>query len=138
MQLKEYVEKLGQVLELEGGVPKEDEGVWRLWLSLDCSIVLTETRKGYHLYCQLGETGERNREELFSILMANNFYKDNTGEAVLGLDDTGTRATLSLSREEGVEDYATFESDIEDFINFAEFWKKLIEDFRKQSKGAYL
>lgn len=134
--IKDYINKLGHALELPEGIAKEDEGVWRLWIAVDSSIVITDTPPGYHLFCKLGPIGNGNREEILTVLMVNNFYGENTGGAVLGIDRTGNTATLSLHRDED-EDYQRFEGDIEDFINFAEFWKRQIEDLRQESKSAY-
>lgn len=136
--IDDYMSQFQTSFELNDPVPQEDEGVWRLWLSEDLSIVISDQEPGFHFYAKLCEVGQSKLEELFTILMVNNLFGLGTGGGVLGLDETGKVATLSFTREEKT-DYRDFERDIEEFMNYAEFWKREIEKHQQESsEGAFL
>lgn len=135
--LDDHISALEKALELDTDIPQEDEGVWRLWLDMENSVVITDKEPGYHFYQELGAVGNRNLEELFTVFLVNNYFGQGTGGSVLGLDESGKQATLSFTREQDA-DYKDFERDLEEFINYAEFWQREIDSHQEESTSAYL
>jgi Tir chaperone protein (CesT) family len=120
-----YARQLGHDLKLEEALAPDEQGGYRLTLTPGIEVSIDPLEQGFVFRARVGEA--KTEEELLSSLMLANLMGQGTGGAVLSLDETGTQ--VILTRELPLQlTYVEFRDGLEEFFNYAEFWKKRVKE----------
>ena len=127
-------ELLGKIVSDLGAGAQAKEGREGASLTLKgAEIFFRELAPGLFFRTAIGETPAERKEEFFSHLMHANLLGQGTGGAVLGMSEDEKFLTLSLIIPYEL-DYAEFALRVEEFANFADFWRAEVERFKKESR----
>lgn len=121
MKLPALLEQLYDSLEL-GPPPPLEKGSYELTFAAESPITLRPLDPGISLYAPLGPLQKQKKEDLFIYLSKANFLGQGTGKSCIGLDPQEKFLTLSLLFPYDMN-YKTFKETLEDFANYADFWK---------------
>ena len=94
-------------------------------------IKIKENNNNIYCVSYITKIPDKNREDLFVLLMRANFLGQATGKNMIGIDQDEKFFTLSLSIS--IEkDYVEFKNYLETFLNYLSYWEKTINNFKKQ------
>ncbi len=116
-------------MELDEPIEAEMSGVYMIPLEKDLAIVISKSDTGISLVSDVVECPETKREEFLSNMLLANLFGQGTTHAVLGLNKTGKKITLSRHISHDVN-YEEFSDIFEDFINTVDFWKDEAQNFK--------
>ena len=112
-------------------IPEEQENKsYFLGLS-ELKIEIIPLSKGYFFKATLEEFRKKKQEELCSLLLHGTLLGQATGGAYIGLSDDEKILTLSRSIPYDVA-YQGWEDLLEEFVNYACYWREQIESFPKE------
>lgn len=132
--LKDLIDKLLIDLEMDRNEVAEEEGRVTIDLDENLSVTFNELSPiGIGMFSKLGSCPEMQQEELFTTLMTSNLFGDQTGGAIIGLDSQGKTVTMRLDIPRQVT-YAEFYGDVENFLNYVDFWQQELQEHIKQSE----
>lgn len=137
MLLESYLKTLAEELEMDAVPEREAGNVFRLDLNPLTQIVLQELDPGFSLWGKIGPCPTVKKEELFMLLMKANFLGQGTGGASIGLDENGNLLTLSSVFPYDMS-YKTFRDALEDFANFADYWREELIRHKKAAEESIL
>ena len=130
--LEQLVEQLAHDLEFPTPSPKDEKKQIHLSLNPTLTLSLQQLDPGILFYSPIGPCPAKKKEELFILLMKANFLGQGTGGAFIGLDPEEKFLTLSLVMPYDMN-YKTFKGAVEDFANYADYWR---EELIKHQKNA--
>lgn len=136
MKLDKLICELYDSLDL-GTPPSEKAGVYELLFPSQITLTITPLNPGIFIWTPLGLLQQKKREELFMLLAKANFLGQGTGKSCITLDPDEKFLTLSL-RFPYEMDYKQFKEHLEEFVNYAEFWKTEIARLSKASEEQIL
>ncbi len=114
-----------------GAIPIKDEtGAYPLKLTPELEISLRELDPGVSFYTPLAPFHQPKREELLIHLMKANLLGQGTGGGTIALDEDEKLLTLSFSLPYD-RNYKTFKEALEDFANYADYWKAEIARMKR-------
>lgn len=122
--LESLVQELSSDLELEPPLQKDAEGCVWLEIAEDQRICIRETSQGILLRAQIAPYPTTQQENALTQLMRANFLGQGTGDAIIGIDETGKFLTLCQALIYDI-DYALFKQAIEQFANYLDTWQGL-------------
>lgn len=127
--LTALMQELSKEWELEGSLPQESPGVYKVPLDEGVSFSITSLNDGNHtglvLTSNLAAIPKGDEERLYTQALLGNLFGQGTNKAVLGLNESGSLLTLSRYIDYDVN-YQEFREIIEDFINTIDFWREEI------------
>jgi hypothetical protein len=127
MILKEMLEQLAGELKIE--TPKiNKQKKFTLKINSQLILSLTELAPGFAIYCPICPLPKDQREDLLIHLMQANFLGQGTGGARIGLDADEKLLTLSHGFPYEMN-YRPFKERVEDFANFAAYWRDVVEKY---------
>ncbi len=85
---------------------------------------------GFTITAPLGACPAQNKEELFTQLMRANFLGQGTNGSVISMDEQEKCLTLFQLVPYDLN-YKAFKHAIEDFVNFATYWKEIVDSYQK-------
>ncbi|MFT5318153.1 MAG: hypothetical protein ACI8RA_001415 [Chlamydiales bacterium] len=133
--LKDLIDKLLIDLEMNQDEMAEEEGRITIDLDENLSVSFSElSPKGIGMFSVLGPCPKMKQEELFTTLMTSNLFGDQTGGAIIGLDSQGKNVTMRLDIPRQLT-YSEFYGDVENFLNYVDFWQQELQEHIKQSEG---
>jgi hypothetical protein len=118
--ITEFIEELSK--ELEGRIPKDDSGNYKLPLEEGVNIMMTSLPKGFSFFCSFAQTPKTNRDALLTSMLHGNLFGQGTRGAVLAISEDGNRLILSKIVDHAT-DYKEFKETLEDFINMVDYWR---------------
>lgn len=119
--IERHLSQLYGELKLGNVPPFEGDGTVQLRLA-SLSFQVIKLDSGTYLSATIGPMPTKDKEEFLLKLMKANFLGQGTGGGVLGLKEDESFLTLSLSLPYEM-DYKTFKENVEEFINYLEYWK---------------
>jgi hypothetical protein len=132
--LKELIDKLLVDLEMDKEDIAEEEGRFTIDLDENLAVTFNElSPQGIGMFSILGPCPETKQEELFTALMTSNLFGEQTGGAVIGLDSKGKKITMRLDIAQEMT-YSEFFSDVENFLNYVDFWQHELKEHIKKSE----
>lgn len=127
--LKKLIDQLSQDI---GPLDKNDDGTFSLQVEPDLHISLRENQEsGITIYSGLAPLPEKRGDFLLLAMQANLFGRETGGNA-LGIDREGKHLTLTGFLPEGIA-YREFHDYVEDFVNYAEAWRKDTIEFETEA-----
>ncbi len=132
MILKTLLEQLCEELGL-GAVPPVDELKFYHFKISSFDIVMKDLDPGFYFSSNIGPLPKKKKEDFLMLLMKANFLGQGTGGATLGLKEDESFLTLSLSLPYEMN-YKAFKDSLEDFVNFAQYWKKETVQFEAEAE----
>jgi hypothetical protein len=129
----DFARQLTLELALDPPLAADEAGNFYLGIGPHLPIVISPYESGLAMRADLGscpEEGSARREELFKLLLLANLLGQGTGRAVLGLDERGEQIRLLLALPYEVP-YSECRDHLEGFLNFAEYWYRQLEDFKR-------
>lgn len=123
MKLGQLMQNFSRELEIDPPFAPSDGGAYVVPLDTTTSFTIRELNPGIEFHCVLAPCPKKNLEQLYTKLLAGNFFGHATGDAALGLSDDGNALTLSRVLEYNV-DYELFKEVLDDFINAVDFWQQ--------------
>jgi hypothetical protein len=132
MILKTLLEQLCEELGL-GAVPPVDELKFYHFKISSFDIVMKDLDPGFYFSSNIGPLPKKKKEDFLMLLMKANFLGQGTGGATLGLKEDESFLTLSLSLPYEMN-YKAFKDSLEDFVNFAQYWKKETVRFEAEAE----
>lgn len=112
-------------------IPEEQENKNFFLHLADFKIEMTPLMKGFFFKTNLEAYTKKKQEELCSLLLHGTLLGQATGGAYIGLSDDEKTLTLSRSIPYDVA-YQGWEDLLEEFVNFACYWRLQIEKFSKE------
>lgn len=128
--LQEYLDRLTGELKL-GPIQPNEKKVFRLSLSAERGVDLQLVDGKVVLFTAVVACPTVRQELLFSLLMQANLFGQGTGGAAIGLDAGEKFITLSQAIPDET-DYKHFREVLEDFVNYADYWKEEVIKFVKE------
>jgi hypothetical protein len=122
--LESLVQALASDLELDQPLEKDAEGCFWLELTPEQRISFRETSQGILLKARIAPYPTTKQEETLTHLMKANFLGQGTGDAVIGVDETGKFLTLCHALTYDMN-YALFKQALEQFANYLDTWQGL-------------
>ncbi|MBY0529684.1 MAG: type III secretion system chaperone [Rhabdochlamydiaceae bacterium] len=135
--LEQHLKRLFEDLELSAAVIKGEDDGYTVPLNDTLKVEIKELDPGLSFYTVLGALPTAKKEELFIYLMKANFLGQGTGGGTIALDDEEKFLTLSLVLPYDMN-YITFKEALEDFVNYAEYWKRELLRHQKSSEDSIL
>lgn len=132
--LKELIHNLLKEIDLSKKSTKIDENTYQIDLSSDLSITIKKIDPGYYLQTPICEVPDLEAEMLFISLMEANLFGQGTGGGVLGISPDGDSFVFSKKILNDIN-YQQFKEKIEEFVNYVEFWRMEIANYRGQKKS---
>ena len=127
--LSALMQELSKEWELEGPLPQEIPGVYKVPLDEGVSFSITSliegNQTGIVLTSNLAAIPRGSEEKLFTHALLGNLFGQGTKQAILGLNESGSLLTLSRYIDYDVN-FQEFREIIEDFINTIDFWREEI------------
>jgi hypothetical protein len=126
--LNALMQELTNEWELEGPLPQEIPGVYRVPLDEGVSFTISQQsgdarHEGIALISSIAAIPKGREEELYTHALLGNLFGQGTKQAVLGLNDNGSILTLSRFIDYDVN-FQAFREIVEDFINTIDFWRE--------------
>ncbi len=115
-----YTKQLGYDLGVTEGLASLEEGGYQLTLGPSIRVEMKPLEEGCLFATEIGACPVD--EEFFTTLMLANLLGQGTGGALLSLDVTGKRVQLTRELPYPLT-YAEFQEKLEEFFNYAEYWK---------------
>lgn len=131
--LEKLLQNLVNDLELQEQPLRNEVGTYSLKLTSQMQIDLKELDPGCFFYTQIYPMFQVKQEELLIYLMKANLLGQGTGEGVIALDEQEKFLTLSLTLPYDMN-YTSFKHALEDFVNYADYWKEELERFKKTAE----
>ncbi len=135
--LEQHLKRLFEDLELSATPMKGEGDVYTVSLNDALKVEIKELDPGLSFYTVLGTIPDAKKEELFIYLMKANFLGQGTGGGTIALDEEEKFLTLSLVLPYDMN-YKTFKEALEDFVNYAEYWKQELLRHQKASEDSIL
>jgi hypothetical protein len=136
--IEKLVKDLLIELEIEDEEVRRHNGAHTVELFEGITITFNDLKPaGLSMVSPLTECAESDTEELLTMVMMGNLFGEQTGGAVIGIDEEEKNFILSLEIPFEVS-YQGFYSEIENFINNVEFWQNQILNHRKSSANKEL
>lgn len=108
---------------------KSKEGFYEMQIGkMKHPILLKDIEPGLYFSSRLSPPPKKDREDFFIYLMKANFLGQGTGGSVIGMEKDENYLTLSLTLSYEVS-YNMFKENLEDFLNYVEFWQGEIEKY---------
>ena len=120
--VEQHLLTLVNELGLEALAPKDEMKRFKLNLGPELSVFVRELEEGFTLSSRVAQVPPKKREELFILLMKANFLGQGTGGSAIGMEEDEKFLTLSLAIPYEMN-YKAFREQIEDFANFADYWR---------------
>ena len=131
------IEKLFKDLNLELPEKAEDKS-YLLSINEDVEIKIIDLDGGFYFHTNLLYLKEEEKkEDLFMYIMKANLLGQGTGKATIGMDKDEKFLTLSYDIPYEVK-YMEFKEKLEDFVNYALYWKSEIQRFIRMSNQTIL
>lgn len=125
--LEELLHNLLKDIELDINPSKLDPMSYQIDLTLDLSITIKATDPGYFVQVPIYQIPEVEAETLYMNLMEANLFGQGTGGGVLGISSNGNQFVFSKKILQDLN-YQEFKEKIEEFINYADFWRVEIQN----------
>lgn len=125
--LKDHLSQLSEEMKL-GSLPPVDEFQFQPVKIGAFDIKVKDIEPGCYLISDVGplpDAAVGKREEFLMLAMKANFLGQGTGGAALGLKEDESCLTLSLTLPYEMT-YKVFKDNLEEFINYLDYWKKEI------------
>jgi hypothetical protein len=135
--LVELLSQLCTDLELEMPQTKDDQGRYVLSFNPTLSVYFKELEPGLFFHTQIGPCPTKKREEFYTLLMKANFLGQGTGGACLAMDADERNMTFSWAIPYDVN-YKIFKGLVEDFTNYADFWKEELVHHENNAESSLL
>ena len=130
--LKKLIDELASNLSI-APTPLPD-GSYMINFEPDIKIVISKTMgKSAALKSEVGILPDVSVEGDMLVLLSENLFKRETGNAALGLDKDGKKVVLTESFSEDM-DYKSFHSLVEIFVNYADAWSEDLVKIREWKK----
>lgn len=129
MTLKQLLEKLCAELSVPCPI-FDEEKMAALPINSELTIDLRDLSPGFSLHAKVIPIAIKKREELYIYLMRANFLGQGTGGARIGMDADENFLTLSHGFAYEM-DYQTFKESVEDFVNYALYWREETAKFKE-------
>ncbi len=134
MALKQYIEQLSIELGFEQVIEAKEDGSYSLRLEPQLDIVLRENEESIiKLQAVLADLPKQHTDDYLLKIMTANLFGRETGEAALGLDVDGKKVILVHFLLEH-ESYRTFYERLEEFVNYAEAWRRETAEFESSKR----
>jgi|GEM_PF-1609380 Tir chaperone protein (CesT) family len=131
MALKQFVEQLTNDLSLEQALEAKEDGSYSLRLEPDLDVVLRENNeKNIQIQAILADLPQVQTEEFMLRMVTANLLGRETGGSALGLDAEGKKVILIDFLSEH-EPYRAFYEKLEEFLNYAEAWRRETVEFQR-------
>lgn len=135
--LQQHLGKLMSDLELAPLAPKDENQLFHVDFGSEMRVSIKEVDEQVLFTTKIGDLPEPKREELVILLMKANLLGQGTGGSAIGLDASEKFLTLSLAIPYDIN-YKLFRDSIEDFTNFADYWRKeLLRHTQEAEKGLF-
>lgn len=131
MLLEKYIAQLCKDLNLAAAAPPDERKMQNLTMGT-VKISMRELDPGMYFHSQLAPVPSMQKEELFILLMKANLIGQGTGGSTIALNEDESFLTLSLGLPYELN-YKAFKETLEEFTNFADYWKKEIGKWQKQA-----
>lgn len=128
--LEEMLNSLTNRYKINAATKKDKHGRFEVKIGIH-KIEVTDLDPGVRFWTRITKIPAKKREELFIFLMRANFLGQGTGGAVIGMDHPEKYLTLSLDLPYEVN-YEIFREQLEDFINFVDYWAEEVEEFERK------
>ena len=122
--LNNLLPQLSQELNLGPIALPDEQKIHRVTIG-SLSIALKDLNPGFYFSSDLGPLPQKKKEDFLMRVMKANFLGQGTGGGALGLKEDESCLTLSLSLPYEMN-YKVFKDSLEEFVNFADYWKKEI------------
>lgn len=131
MLLEKYIAQLCKDLNLAAAASLDERKMQHLTLGT-IKVSMRELDPGIYFHSPLAPVPSVQKEELFMLLMKANLIGQGTGGSTIALAEDESFLTLSLGLPYELN-YKTFKETLEEFANFADYWKKEIGKWQKQA-----
>lgn len=118
--LAEMLNRVAENLRLSTSPTQDKKGAFSITLG-GRQIKIQDLDPGVYFWANLSEVPNKDREELFILLMKANFLGQGTGDCVIGMDHQEKFLTLSSQIAYEVN-YEIFKEKLEDFVNYLDYW----------------
>lgn len=132
--LDELIHNLLKEIELNKEPSKIDLSTYQIELTPNLSILIKSMDPGYYFQMALCPIPEMEAEMLFISLMEANLFGQGTGGGILGISLDGKTLVFSKKILQDLN-YQEFKDKIEEFINYAEFWRSEIARTGEEKKS---
>lgn len=127
--LEIFMKQLSYEMELANPLQSQEGGRYILPIDEDTHITISKEEQGILFSSNFVECPNLKKESFLENLLVANLFGQGTSHAVLGLNETGEKISLTRFIDDSVS-YRDFSEILEDFINTIDFWKQETLNFR--------
>ncbi len=132
--LKDLILQLLEDLEMESTELREDEGLFYVEVIENINVLFRNLEpKGICMTTSLGACPELQLDELFTKIMSGNLFGQETGDAIISLDEKKNVLKISLELPD-MPSHQEFYAHVESFLNHVELWQNVIASHRKNAE----
>lgn len=124
-----FMKQLSYEMELATPLQSQEGGSYVLPIDEETRITMSKVDQGILFSSDFVDCPTLKKESFFENLLMGNLFGQGTSNAVLGLNETGDKITLTRFLDDSAS-YRDFSETFEDFINTIDFWKQETLNFR--------